>query len=69
MDFYHSWLYRAIINTHWFMWIVIYVTLGTNVLAPVIVWYFINGRQLLRRFWASKKRRSGSGNPQGSAPG
>jgi hypothetical protein len=49
MDFYHSWLYEQVINTTWFMWIVVYTVLGINLLSPLIVWYFINGKTFISR--------------------
>ncbi|WP_127533797.1 hypothetical protein [Paenibacillus kobensis] len=49
MDLYHSWLYQKIINTQWFMWTIVYVTLGINILAPAIVWFFNNYRRLFKK--------------------
>jgi len=55
MDFYHSWIYTHVLNTAWFMWTVVFSVLGINLLAPVIVWYFLIGRKLLEQVRARKK--------------
>ncbi|CAM3784943.1 hypothetical protein COLU111180_08210 [Cohnella lubricantis] len=40
MIFYHSWLYRSILNTEWFMWTMVYLVLGGNLLAPIVAWFY-----------------------------
>ncbi|MBP1962647.1 hypothetical protein [Paenibacillus aceris] len=50
MDFYHSPIYLSILNTEWFMWIVVGSVLGINFLAPVIVWYHLKGKQFIQKF-------------------
>ncbi|MNF95266.1 hypothetical protein D3C84_780080 [compost metagenome] len=49
MDLYHSWLYQKVINTEWFMWIIVYVSLGINILAPIIVWVFLNFKHWIKK--------------------
>lgn len=50
MDFYHSFIYLSILNTEWFMWIIVGSVLGINFIAPVIVWYLLNGKKWIRKF-------------------
>lgn len=45
MDIYHSWLYEHVLNTEWFMWTMVFAVLGTNVAAPVLLWYYLNGKR------------------------
>lgn len=45
MDFYHSWLYRYVLDTEWFMWTIVWFAVGVNLLAPVITWLFLVGRR------------------------
>lgn len=54
IDGYHFWLYQHVLNTEWFMWVIVYSVLGTNVAAPVIVWY-----RLHRNKRNNKARRAG----------
>jgi hypothetical protein len=56
LDFYHSWLYRHLINTEWFMWVIVYVVLGINILLPLIVWYAMRGKEILRSYFKHKKQ-------------
>ncbi|WP_308637864.1 hypothetical protein [Paenibacillus silvisoli] len=57
MDFYHSWMYQKVINTEWFMWIIVYIVLGVNIMSPFIVWYFINGKKLIKQYFQHRKER------------
>ncbi|MDQ8734942.1 hypothetical protein [Paenibacillus sp. LHD-38] len=57
MDFYHSWIYQHVINTEWFMWSVVYLVLGINVLSPVLVWYAMNGKHIIKKYRELKKQR------------
>lgn len=54
---YHSWIYEKVLNTEWFMWILVYVMLGINVLAPLIAWYFTNGKKVIAKFRELRKQR------------
>ncbi|REE81023.1 hypothetical protein A8990_12069 [Paenibacillus taihuensis] len=56
MDFYHSWIYQKVINTEWFMWIIVCVVLGINIISPLIVWYFITGKKMVKKYIAHKKQ-------------
>ncbi|WP_186445792.1 hypothetical protein [Paenibacillus cremeus] len=57
MDFYHSWVYMYVINTEWFMWTVVYTVLAVNILSPLIAWYVIRGRKLIRTFLLLRKQK------------
>ncbi|MED4039170.1 hypothetical protein [Niallia taxi] len=50
MNFYHTWIYEYILNAKWFIWIIVYVVLGLNIIAPVIIWGLMNGTALIK--WA-----------------
>ncbi|RXT06942.1 hypothetical protein EIZ39_12305 [Ammoniphilus sp. CFH 90114] len=52
MDLYHSWFYVNILNSKWFVWSMVYLILGFNVLAPIIVWFVMSGKKI--PFWGSK---------------
>ncbi|THF77548.1 hypothetical protein [Cohnella fermenti] len=66
MDLYHSWLYRHVINTEGFMWTVVCLLLGFNILLPVFIWYFTRGRKIIKSYLKHKKRlRAESGNQFG----
>jgi len=41
MDFYHSWIYRYVLDTEWLMWTVVWIVIAVNLLAPVIAWFFL----------------------------
>ncbi|WP_162354586.1 hypothetical protein [Paenibacillus lycopersici] len=68
MDIYHSWIYQHVFNTEWFMWIVVYVVLGLNILSPLLVWFFITGRKLLKRYLAHRKQQRQGGSPSSGSP-
>jgi hypothetical protein len=38
MDFYHTWLYEYVINTAWFLWIVVGVVFSANFIGPIFIW-------------------------------
>jgi hypothetical protein len=38
MDFYHNWLYEKVINTNWFLWIIVWTIFSVNIAGPVIYW-------------------------------
>ncbi|AZN38355.1 hypothetical protein [Paenibacillus albus] len=68
MDFYHSWIYQNVFNTEWFMWIVVCLILGINIIAPLIVWYFITGKKLLKRYLQHKKQNGQQRQGAGKSP-
>ncbi|MBO9596947.1 MAG: hypothetical protein J7559_03870 [Cohnella sp.] len=55
MDLYHSWIYERLLNTEWFMWTLVYLVLGVNILSPLIVWYFVGGRQSIAKAIRTRK--------------
>ncbi|MGG1514104.1 hypothetical protein ABE504_01745 [Paenibacillus oryzisoli] len=59
MDFYHSFIYLSVLNTEWFMWIIVSAVLGINFLAPVLVWYSLRGKQVIQKFMALWRQRKG----------
>lgn len=61
MDFYHFWLYTHLLNTKWFLWTVIWMIFGFNIIGPIIVWYVMNGIQL--PFTKGKKKRETNRTP------
>lgn len=44
MDFYHFWLYQYVINTIWFLWIIVGVVIVLNFSGPVIIWLVMTGK-------------------------
>ncbi|MNR21431.1 hypothetical protein D3C85_1383340 [compost metagenome] len=56
MDFYHSVIYQSVLNTEWFMWIVVYSVMGINIFAPVIVWYRLKGKQAIQKYRALNRQ-------------
>lgn len=54
---YHSWIYEKVLNTEWFMWIIVYATLGISVFSPLIAWYFTNGKKVIAKFRELRKQR------------
>jgi hypothetical protein len=56
MDFYHSWMYTQVLNTEWFMWTIVCLLLGINVLSPMIVWFAMRGRHLLKNYLNFRKQ-------------
>lgn len=54
MDFYHSWIYINILNAKWFIWTIVVIVLGFNILAPILVWIVINGKKM--PFMKNKKK-------------
>ncbi|MBD3920919.1 hypothetical protein H8B09_19290 [Paenibacillus sp. PR3] len=56
MDLYHSWFYQKLLNTQWFLWTVVYIVLGLNFLAPVIVWLLMNWSVIKERFKMKKHK-------------
>ncbi|EFM10607.1 conserved hypothetical protein [Paenibacillus curdlanolyticus YK9] len=57
MDLYHSWIYMKVINTSWFMWSLVSVVLGLNLLTPLIIWYIINRKRLTKFMQQAKARK------------
>lgn len=55
MDFYHSWIYQKVMNTEWFLWIIFYTLLAINVLFPLIVWYVMNGKKIIKKYREKKQ--------------
>jgi hypothetical protein len=49
MDFYHSWLYLDVIDTKWFLWIIVGGILGLNLIGPVMVWMIFNSKPKKKR--------------------
>lgn len=39
MNLYSSWVYQYILNAEWFVWGIIIVVLGFNLLSPFFLWY------------------------------
>lgn len=46
VDFYHTWIYEYILNTNWFIWIIIIFVLGGNIVSPIILWFLLSGKRL-----------------------
>lgn len=44
MDFYKSWIYTHFLNEEWFIWGVVAVILGGNLLFPALVWLLLRGK-------------------------
>lgn len=59
MDFYHSWIYVYIFNATWFLWMMVVIVLGGNILAPVIIWFLMSGRGM--PFTRNKKNKAKQG--------
>ncbi|MFS0775624.1 hypothetical protein ABC255_06430 [Neobacillus sp. 3P2-tot-E-2] len=38
MDFYHNWLYEYVLNTKWFLWIVVGAIFSINIVGPLFIW-------------------------------
>ncbi|HEO8420634.1 Uncharacterised protein [Mycobacteroides abscessus subsp. abscessus] len=53
MNFYHTWLYKNVINTEWLLWIIVVFVLAFNILSPIIIWGLMNGQSIIK--WAKKK--------------
>lgn len=49
MDFYNSWIYRHFLNKEWFIWGVVIVILGGNLLFPVLVRMLLGGKPIFRK--------------------
>ena len=48
MNLYHTWIYEYILNAKWFMWTIVYIVFGLNIVAPAIIWGLMNGTALKR---------------------
>ncbi|WML53598.1 hypothetical protein RCG17_02650 [Neobacillus sp. PS3-12] len=46
MDFYHNWLYEYILNTNWFIWIIIILVMGGNIVSPILLWFLMSGKKI-----------------------
>lgn len=46
MDIYHSWLYQQVLNTKWFVWIVVIGIFAFNFLGPILVWFVMNSKSI-----------------------
>lgn len=58
MDLYHSWIYERLLNTEWFMWILVSAVFVLNVLGPLIAWYFLGGKQAIAKALKSSNRKT-----------
>ncbi|MFZ3591735.1 hypothetical protein ACOI1C_21580 [Bacillus sp. DJP31] len=47
MNLYHTWIYEYILNASWFVWTVVIVVLGFNILSPIFIWSIMSGRPVL----------------------
>ncbi|MFS0862475.1 hypothetical protein [Fredinandcohnia sp. 179-A 10B2 NHS] len=56
MDLYHSWLYIHVLNTTWFVWAVVIIVFGFNLIAPIIIWFVMNGRRINIPFMRKKEK-------------
>ena len=54
LNFYHTWVYKNVINADWLLWIIVILVLGFNVLSPVILWGLMNGRSIIK--WGKGKK-------------
>ncbi|MWC27739.1 hypothetical protein [Paenibacillus sp. MMS18-CY102] len=57
MDLYHSWIYMKVVNTSWFMWSFVGVVLGLNMLTPLIIWYIINRKRVIKLVQQARARK------------
>lgn len=54
MDLHDSWFYIHILNSTWFLWTLVVLVLGGNVLAPILIWLIMSSTPLIK-----KKHRGG----------
>ncbi|QOR68292.1 hypothetical protein IM538_09410 [Cytobacillus suaedae] len=57
MNLYHTWVYEYILNASWFVWSIVIVVLGFNILSPIFIWSIMSGRPIL----ISSKLKKGNG--------
>jgi len=53
LNFYHTWLYKHVLNTEWLLWIIVIFVLAFNILSPIIIWGLMNGKSILK--WGKRK--------------
>lgn len=46
VDFYHNWLYQYVLNTNWFIWVIIIFVMGGNIISPIILWSLMGGKKI-----------------------
>lgn len=46
MDIYEFWLYKEVLNTHWFVWALVLAVFGGNLLMPLILWMLLGGKRM-----------------------
>jgi len=56
MDFYHSWLYQYILNSRWFLWMLVGAILGLNILGPLIYWRATSSKKILNKKNSEKNK-------------
>lgn len=44
--YYHLWIYTNILNTTWFVWIIVIAVLGANLFAPILLWFIFRGKRV-----------------------
>ncbi|TLS50964.1 hypothetical protein FE782_18125 [Paenibacillus antri] len=62
MDFYDTWVYREVLNAGWFVRVLVWTILGTNIAMPAIVWFVFSGQppfKRLRERWKQRSRQTG----------
>ncbi|BBH20350.1 hypothetical protein Back11_16950 [Paenibacillus baekrokdamisoli] len=48
MDWYHSWIYENVINTDWFVYSIVYLICGANLLSPIIFYLVMIRKKNIR---------------------
>jgi hypothetical protein len=46
LNFYHTWIYEYFLNTGWFIWTIVVLVMGGNILAPIILWFLMSRREI-----------------------
>jgi len=62
LNFYHTWLYKNVINTEWFLWMIVIFVLTFNILSPIIMWCLMNGKSILK--WGKGKKKNKNSNEE-----
>jgi hypothetical protein len=62
MDLYHSWIYMGLLNTKWFVWIIVSLVFAVNILAPILMWLIMSGRKM----WENPKSKGNRKKQKGS---
>jgi len=57
VNFYHTWIYQHILNAPWFVWTIVVIILGLNLLFPVLVWGIMSGVPIIK---LRKKKKKGN---------